>query len=311
MGYKIPTIILVEGMDNTGKTTLVNRLKKQLPGQVVCYKSPGPCTGEQLKSWLIAHFNDCTHSSADFIIFDRIPLVSEEVYGPAIRGDSHFKEDWSEWWTQFLSLHPLCIYVRPPLHTILQTWSGRPQMEGVEEQITSLLDSYDRFYRERILNVRAIPSIQYDFTRDPEAKEVFDFIRTQLQQEVVNMDKLDEIFARQRELMDKYHLIEAANGLLVTDQVPVDLNDPRGQARLKEMAWRTVEELAEAMNELKNRPWKQSHTPTNKEAFREEVVDALHFFIELCILAGFTPQSLHDQYLNKAAKNTARQESKY
>lgn len=100
-------------------------------------------------------------------------------------------------------------------------------------------------------------------------------------------DRLKLIFERQKELMEKYHDIEKANGLLQTPDVPVDLHDRRGQARIKDFAWRITEELAEAVwasEELAEEgpEWDRVHV-------QEEVADALHFLVELAILAGVGP----------------------
>ena len=124
-------------------------------------------------------------------------------------------------------------------------------------------------------------------------------------------DKLDLIFSRQRELMEKYHEIEKANGLLQTEDVPVNIHDAAGQARLKDFAWRVTEELGEAMNTLKNKPWKQSQMLTDETHYLEEIADAFHFFIELCILSGLDAQSLFDIYFDKSAVNKFRQRSNY
>lgn len=92
-------------------------------------------------------------------------------------------------------------------------------------------------------------------------------------------DRLENIFKRQLELMEKYHPIEAKNGLLLSKDVPVDIDDKMGQARMKDMFWRFTEELGEAMDAFYNHP----------ESFHEELSDALHFLVEACILAGIGP----------------------
>ncbi len=124
-------------------------------------------------------------------------------------------------------------------------------------------------------------------------------------------DKLETIFKRQLELIEKYHVIEKANGLLITEDVPVDLDSAKGQQRLKDFAWRVTEELGEAMNCLKNKPWKQTQMETDKEHFVEEIADAFHFFIELCILIGLDAESLTNIYLKKSEVNKFRQRSQY
>lgn len=102
------------------------------------------------------------------------------------------------------------------------------------------------------------------------------------------MDRLALIFARQQYLMEKYHHIERASGLMQIEDVPVPLNDPRGQARLKDFAWRITEEIVEATT---------SRYDTEPLAaithFQEELSDALHFLVEMLHLIGFTAESLH------------------
>lgn len=95
---------------------------------------------------------------------------------------------------------------------------------------------------------------------------------------------LTSIFERQRELMDKYHPIEEANGLLITHEVPVNIHSAKGQTRLKDFAWRFTEEIGEAL-EAKLVEGDILHT-------KEELADSLHFFIEMCILADVRPDDL-------------------
>ena len=88
-------------------------------------------------------------------------------------------------------------------------------------------------------------------------------------------DKLQAIFTRQKSLMDKYHDIELKSGLMQTEDCPVNLDDKRGQARIKDFSWRVTEELGEAMD-----------AKATKDHYQEELIDGLHFLTELTILAG-------------------------
>jgi len=101
-------------------------------------------------------------------------------------------------------------------------------------------------------------------------------------------DMLEAIFKRQEELMEKYHHIEKENGLLQMDLIPVDLHDRFGQARLKDFAWRFVEEIGEALEAADI----HRHEPDHK---KEELADALHFLVEFSILAGIKPSKLHSE----------------
>lgn len=93
-----------------------------------------------------------------------------------------------------------------------------------------------------------------------------------------------------------------------------DLDSPLVQAGIREHASYTVEELYEAIGILKNKPWKQSFrhlTPEQKQEFLEELADAWHFFIELHILAGVTPEEIFKQYFRKTLINKQRRETGY
>lgn len=127
---------------------------------------------------------------------------------------------------------------------------------------------------------------------------------------------LSAIFYRQDELMHKYHDIEHRNEAVV---IPLD-NGPGGlgdidhrlvQMRLKDLAYRVVEELSEATNTLKNKPWKQDFVKTDEAHFYEEIADAFHFFIEFCITAGLDAEKLTQVYFAKSEVNKFRQRSNY
>lgn len=94
-------------------------------------------------------------------------------------------------------------------------------------------------------------------------------------EEKVEGDLLQAIFNRQKSLMGKYHDIELKSGLLQTEDCPVNLDDKRGQARIKDFSWRVTEELGEALD-----------ARSSFDHYQEELIDGLHFLTELTILAG-------------------------
>ena len=129
--------------------------------------------------------------------------------------------------------------------------------------------------------------------------------------EHVEDDRLSRIFKRQHELMVKYVEIERANGVEAPTHWPLNLDLRPSQQYIKDMTWRVVEELGEAMNCLKNKPWKQTAMLTDTDHFYEELADALHFFVELLILVGMGPEEVYDLYFRKSEVNLFRQRSKY
>ena len=120
---------------------------------------------------------------------------------------------------------------------------------------------------------------------------------------------LEAMWRRQTMLMMRYDEIEAKNGFPVAPFT--NLDDPKVQLRIKEYMWRTVEELGEAANELHNKPWKTTPTPTDKTHFKEEIVDAWHFFLEMVIYSGFTMEEFVTFYLKKSEVNKFRQRTDY
>lgn len=94
-------------------------------------------------------------------------------------------------------------------------------------------------------------------------------------EEKIEGDLLKAIFDRQKSLMGKYHDIELKSGLLQTEDCPVNLDDKRGQARIKDFSWRVTEELGEALD-----------ARANSDHYQEELIDGLHFLTELTVLAG-------------------------
>lgn len=130
--------------------------------------------------------------------------------------------------------------------------------------------------------------------------------------EVPDGDLLRGIFERQQELMRKYHDIEGKRGAGVVEPDDFgDLDYRFVQWRIKDLAYRTIEELSEATNTLKNKPWKQSEVPTDKLHFYEELADAFHFLVELLITSGMSADDLARIYHRKHAVNEFRQRSNY
>ena len=105
---------------------------------------------------------------------------------------------------------------------------------------------------------------------------------THAKKEKTNKESLRAIFDRQKELMEKYHDIEFKSGLMQTEDCPVNLDDKKGQARIKDFAWRITEEVGEALDAIENESGESALLH-----FHEELVDGLHFLTEMTILTGY------------------------
>lgn len=127
--------------------------------------------------------------------------------------------------------------------------------------------------------------------------------------ELIEGDMLKTIFAYQHSVADRMIPVERKNGVYIPEEV--DINSPKDQEYLNTLKFRVIRELVEAAECLKNKPWKETHVLTDVEHYKEELADALHFFIELCIQVGITPEELFQYYMKKNAINHWRRDTKY
>lgn len=82
---------------------------------------------------------------------------------------------------------------------------------------------------------------------------------------------------------------------------PLQIEEKSSQRLLRSFMLKGVEEVFEALTHLKN--WK-THKLTevrtfDKEAFLEEYVDAMNFFLSGLVLLGITPEEFFKAYVKK------------
>jgi NTP pyrophosphatase (non-canonical NTP hydrolase) len=121
---------------------------------------------------------------------------------------------------------------------------------------------------------------------------------------------LKSMFTKQKFLEEKYNPIEKATGALVPD-LPLDIHTFHGQERARMLIYRITEELYEAGNCLRNKAWKRSQVPCDKDHFLEELADAVHFVIQLFLELGLEAEDVFKLYFRKSIVNEFRQQSKY
>lgn len=107
--------------------------------------------------------------------------------------------------------------------------------------------------------------------------------------EEIPKDILKAIFDKQRILAQKYVDIEEMGDLLET--TATNLDTVEGQIWLKDFLYRIIEEVGESyeiiFEHLDPDKGFDSLTDLQKTHYSEELIDALHFFVELCIIAGY------------------------
>ncbi|HMV01659.1 MAG TPA: dUTPase [Chitinophagales bacterium] len=111
------------------------------------------------------------------------------------------------------------------------------------------------------------------------------------------MDKLDQIYKLQRQLLELFgHNFDN----LESDQKVI---------YIKDTILSMTDELHEVLNLFPWKNWKNysgEHHNLNLPLIKEEVVDALHFFINLCLMIGISSNELFDEFIKKNNKNIER-----
>jgi len=91
-------------------------------------------------------------------------------------------------------------------------------------------------------------------------------------------------------------------------QFPVDISTKQGQTLLHDIRHHIMDELFEAGQHLKNaKAHRATEVPeVDREAYKEELVDALHLYFELVIASGISIEELADAYMKKGEVNVER-----
>lgn len=120
-------------------------------------------------------------------------------------------------------------------------------------------------------------------------------------------DKLELMYEQQLEF----------NNLLVSDRdypsFPLDLTEKTSQNFLKTLGHECMHELFEANHLLKN---SKKHRASNieafdREAYKEELCDALHYFFGILNYSGISCEEIFDAYMKKGVINVSRIKSGY
>lgn len=114
----------------------------------------------------------------------------------------------------------------------------------------------------------------------------------------MNLDHLQQLMEKQRNFME----------LLGND--PDNMDEVEREDHISTMAVALADESFEILRETNWKPWK-AKKPIDGEKIKTEIVDALHFILELAILSGMTWQDLYDKYMEKMLINIDRQKNGY
>mgnify|MGYP001305073325 CR=1 FL=1 len=175
-------MIIIEGMDGSGKTSLAQKLSFRL-GDVPIKRlvtSGGPTyydlLVERTRATLTELRNQVTRNQRPVVIYDRFPLISEAVYGTILRGRNSFGDEWTTLIDLLLALDPVVIYCRPRIDLILQNIreTADDQMDGVVSKALELITAYDElisWLQVKANRLRSGRILVYDYDLD-EVKDV-------------------------------------------------------------------------------------------------------------------------------------------
>lgn len=134
--------IVIEGMDGSGKTTLVNQLMEHYGDSA--HLVPGynrqPDPKPKIDQWWMEQLSKNPHGKV--VIHDRF-FYPEFVYGPVLRGFVTGDESTISYVQEFLRANAFLIYCRPPIEVLKKGIEVEVQMEGVKNMFNDLLVAYD------------------------------------------------------------------------------------------------------------------------------------------------------------------------
>lgn len=137
-------MIIIEGPDNAGKSTLAEKLSKALNIPVIHSVRPEKHWSEE-----DVLYHSTWQLRPQEAILDRVYAISEYVYGRVIRGKTALGEKHSEALFDLYNRPYLIIYCRPDDHTILDN-KGRDQMDGVIQHHQAIINEYDVLMVEEV-----------------------------------------------------------------------------------------------------------------------------------------------------------------
>lgn len=161
-------MVVVEGMDNTGKTTLMKKLES-LMGISGHMSNGRPHSIEEMFTRMEGYL-----SQPGISLHDRIHCISDQIYGPIVRKENPFLTPrGGRIFQEFKKIKPVIIYARPPREMIFD-FGTRDQMPGVIDNSVRLLNAYDELIQNMIHE--GFDILVYDYTDKLSYQELQEYI---------------------------------------------------------------------------------------------------------------------------------------
>lgn len=169
------TIIVVEGVDGAGKSTLIRNLRGVSKQYFWTLNASGPPHSTDQVMRAIDEIDDLIHGSPTNWVFDRHPLISEPIYGKILRGKSYLDDINPVTYRSLLSSFTKVIYCRPPFDVVEEESKHERQLAGIHEKLRTLYDAYDEAI-ESLRTHTQVPIVTYDWTlrgENPNLNQLF------------------------------------------------------------------------------------------------------------------------------------------
>lgn len=155
-------LVILEGADGSGKTSLATRIRKDLDEYVLFLRSNGPPHRVGQLANVISLLANIPQVIP--VVCDRNPIISESVYGPILRGKCMHVltiEQMARWFKPMMIIH-----CRPNYEALAAGVRREPQLEGVVDNHRHIVKAYDDLMGQ--LENEGVYIKRYDYTGPPQ-----------------------------------------------------------------------------------------------------------------------------------------------
>ena len=150
-------LIIIEGPDGSGKSTLIESLRANSSAPwFLLFRTSGP----PQDIYQIHRYMALIRKAAqeDLVICDRVPAISEAVYGPLYGRTIPMTYQESRAMVAGAKL----VYCRPPWKVLQQSVQKEAQMEGVPSRLGQIVSGYDHCIKSLLPSLGDL--MMYDYT---------------------------------------------------------------------------------------------------------------------------------------------------